>query len=124
LPVKGEVHRGEALRKVSGRVLSPKGGEGGEGCRAPCRSRVRVWGGAGYPAGGQSPSVSTVRDDRGEAGLAGQDRGGGREEIIRRPSLDPAPEAVHPSERDVGRGEEVGAIRDYGAKETGSYAVA
>jgi len=31
LPVKGEVYRGEAFRKVPGRILGPEGGEGGEG---------------------------------------------------------------------------------------------
>jgi len=34
------------------------------------------------------------------------------------------PEAIHASERGVRRGEEVGAIREYGAQETGSDAVA
>jgi len=33
LPIKGEVNRGEAFRKVPGRVLGLEGGEGGERLR-------------------------------------------------------------------------------------------
>jgi len=123
-PIEGEVDGGEAFREVPGRVLGPKGGERGERWRESCRRRVRVWGGAGYPKGGQSPSVPAVRDNRGEAGLAAQNGGGGGVEVVRRPSLDSVPEAVHASERGVCRGEEVGAIREYGAEETGGDAVA
>jgi len=109
---------------VSGRVLSSKGGEGWERWRESSRSWVGIWGGAGYPKGGQSSSVFAVRDDWGEAGFACQDRGGGGVKVVGYPSLDPVPEAVHASKRSVGRSEEVGAICEYGAEETGSDAVA
>jgi len=102
-PVQGEVDRGEAFRMMSGRVLGPKGREGGEGRREPSRGRVRVWGGAGHPEGGQSSTVPAVGDHWVEAGFAGQDRGGGGVEVVRRPSLDSVPEAIHAPERSVGR---------------------
>jgi len=123
-PVKGEVYGGEAPRKVSGRVVSSKGGEGGERWRESSRSWVGLWGGAGHPKGGQSSSVFAVRDDWGEACFACQDRGGGGVKAVGCPSLDPVPEAVHASKRSVSSGEEVGAIREYGVEETGGDAVA
>ena len=123
-PVKGEVNGGEASCKVSGRVLSSEGGKGGERRWESSRSWVGVGGGAGHPKGGQSSSVPAVRNDWGEACFACQDRGGGGVKVVGYPSLDPVPETVHASERSVGRGKEVGAIREYGAEETGGDAMA
>jgi len=123
-PIEGEVDGGEAFREVPGRVLGSEGGERGERWRESCRRLVRIWGGAGHPKGGQSSLVPAGRDNGGEAGLAGQNGGGGRVEVVRCPSLDSVPEAVHASERGVCRGEEVGAIREYRAEVTGGDAVA
>jgi len=53
----------------------------------------------------------------------GQNGGGGGVKIVCCPSLDPVPEAVHASECSLSRGEEVGAICEYGAKKTGGDAV-
>ena len=97
-PVQGEIDGGEALCEVSRRVLSSTRREGGEGWWEPGRGRVRVWGGAGHPEGGQASSVSAVWDDRGEAVLSGQEGGGGRKKVVRCPSLDSMPEAVHAPE--------------------------
>jgi len=63
------------------------------------------------------PSVPAVGDNRQEAGLAGQDGGRGGEKIIRSPSLDLVPEAVHASERGVIRGKEVSSICEYGEED-------
>jgi len=51
-PIKGEVDRGEALRKLPGRVLGPDGGQRGEGLRESGRGGVGVWGRAGHSEGG------------------------------------------------------------------------
>jgi len=95
-------------------VLGPEGGEGGEGLRESGRSRVGIRGGAGDSEGGKAPSIPAVRDDGGEARLAGQDGGGGGEKIIRGPSLDPVPEAIHASEGRIIWGKEVGTVGEYG----------
>jgi len=71
LPVEGEVHRGEAYREMSGRVLGPEGGEGGEGWWESGRGRVGVRGGADDSEGGQASPTSAVGDSRRQAGLAG-----------------------------------------------------
>jgi len=94
-PAEGEVDRGEAYCEVSGGVLGSEGGEGGEGLWESGRGRVGVRGGAGNSQGGKASLVSAVGDDAGEASLTGQDGGGGGEEVVRGPSLDPVPEAVH-----------------------------
>jgi len=52
-----------------------------------------------------------------EACLSGQDGGGGGEEVVCGPSLDPVPEAVHAPERSIVRGEEVCTIGEYGEEE-------
>jgi len=92
---------------------------------------VGVWsrpgwrsGGGGNSEGGEAFSVFAVGDNGGEAGLSGQDGDGGGEEVIRGPSLDPVPEAVHASERSVVRGEEICAISEYGEQEATGDAVA
>jgi len=54
----------------------------------------------------------------------GQDGGGGGDEVVRGPSLDPVPEAIHASERSVVRGEEVCTISEYGEEEATGDAVA
>jgi len=109
---------------VPGRVLGPKGGEGGEGLRESGRARDGARGGAGNSEGGKASPVSAVGDDGGEAGLAREDGGGGGNELVRSPSLDPVPEAVHASERSVVRGEEVCSIGEYGEEEGTGDAVA
>ena len=59
-----------------------------------------------------------------EASFPGQDGGRGGVKIVRRPSLDSVPEAVHPSECSVIWGEEVGPISEYGEEEaTGNTVV-
>jgi len=88
------------------------------------RGRVAVWWGAGDREGGEASSVSPVGSDEGEAGLPGQDGGRGEVKIIRRPYLDSVPEAVHPSERSVIWGEEVGPIDEYGEEEATGRAIA
>jgi len=96
-PAKGEVDRGEAYCEMPGGVLGSEGGEGGERLWESGRGRVGVRGGAGDSEGGTAPFVSAVGDDGGEASLTVQDGGGGGEEVLRGPSLDPVPEAVHAS---------------------------
>ena len=59
-PVEGEVHRGEACREMSGRVLGHEGGEGGESGRESGQGRVGARGGAGDPEGGQGLSIPAV----------------------------------------------------------------
>jgi len=113
-PAEGEVDGGEAYRKMPRGVLGSEGGEGGEGLRESGRGRVGVRGGAGDSEGSKAPSIPAVRDNGEEAGLAGQDGGGGGEKIIRGPSLDSVPEAGHASEGCVIRGEEVGTVSEYG----------
>ena len=81
-------------------------------------------GGAGDPEGSKAPSVSAVGGNRGEAGLPGQDGGGGGEKVVRRPSLDPVPEAIHASERSLVWGEEVGTVSEYGEEEAVGNAMA
>jgi len=115
-PVEGEVTGGEAFREVPGQVSGPEGGEGGEGLWESGRCRVGVWGGSGNSASGWVSSVPTVRYDRRETGLAGQDGGRRGKEVVRCPSLDPVPEAVHASERGGVRGEEVDPVRKYGER--------
>jgi len=51
-PVEGEVHGGEAYPEMSGRVLGPEGGEGGEGRWESGRGQVGIRGGAGNLQGG------------------------------------------------------------------------
>jgi len=109
---------------VPGRVLGPKGGEGGEGLWESGRGRAGVGGGANHPEGSKAPAVSALGDDGGEAGLPGKDGGGGGEQVVRGPSLDPVPEAVHASERGVVWGEEVRPIGEYGEEEAAGDAVA
>ena len=81
---------------------------------------MALGGGAGDPEGSEAPSVSAVGSDGGEAGLPGQDGRRGGVKIVRRPSLDSVPEAIHPSERSLIRGEEVGPISQYGEESSGS----
>jgi len=102
---------------VPGRVLGPKGGEGGEGLWESGRGRVGVQGGAGNSEGGDPSPVPAVGDNGGEACLTGQDGGGGGKNVVRGPSLDPVPEAVHASERSVVWGEEVCSVSEYGEEE-------
>jgi len=123
-PAEGEVDGGEAYCEVPGRVLGSEGGEGGEGQREFGRGWVGVRGGAGNSEGGETPLASAVGGNGGEAGLPGKDGGGGVEEVIRGPSLDPVPEAVHASERSVVRGEEVGPVGEYREEEAVGNAVA
>jgi len=123
-PTEGEVNGGEAYGKVPGRVLGPKGREGGEGLWESGRGRVGVRGGAGDSEGSKAPLPSAVGDYGGEAGLTGQDGGGGGEEVIRGPSLDPVPEAVHASEHSVVRGKEVSSVSEYGEEEAIGNAMA
>ena len=89
-----------------------------------CRGRVGAWGGAGNSEGGEESPVSAVGDNGREADLSGQDGGRGAEKVVRGPSLDPVPEAVHASERSVVRGEEVYTISEYGEEEATGDAVA
>jgi len=123
-PAEGEVYGGEAHCQVPGRVLGPKGGEGGEGLWESGRGRVGVRGGAGNSEGGKASPVSAVGDNGGEAGLTGQDRGGGGGEVVRGPSLNPVPEAVHAPERSVVWGEEVCSVSEYGEEEATGDAMA
>jgi len=123
-PAEGEVAGGDAYCKVPGRVLGPKGGEGGEGLWESGRGRAGVGGGAGNSEGSKAPLVSAVGDNGGEAGLPGKDGGGGGEEVVRGPSLDPVPEAVQASERGVVWGEEVRPVSEYGKEEAAGNAMA
>jgi len=123
-PAEGEVDGGEAYCEVPGRVLGPKGREGGEGLWESGRGQAGVRGGAGHPEGSEAPPVSAVGDDGGEAGFPGKDGGGGGEEVVCGPSLDPVPEAVHASERGVVWGEEVRPVSEYGEEEAAGDAVA
>ena len=116
-PIEGEVDRAEAYRGMPGRVLGSKGGEGRERLWEPGRGQVGIWWGAGNPEGGEASSLSAVGSDGGEAGLPGQAGGRGGIKIVRRPSLDSVPEAVHPSERDIIWGQEVGHISEYREEE-------
>ena len=116
-PVEGEVDGGAAYCQVPGRVLGPEGGQGGEGLWESGRGRIGARGGAGNSEGGEASPVSAVGDNGGEAGLTGQDRGGGGKEVVCGPSLDPVPEAVHVSERSVVRGKEVCSVGEYGEEE-------
>jgi len=109
---------------VPGGVLGPEGGEGGEGLWESGRGRVGVRGGAGNSEGGKAPFVSAVEANGGEAGLSEQDEGGGGEKVVRGPSLDPVPGAVHTSERSVIWGEEVGSVGEYGEEKTVGNAMA
>ena len=84
--------------------MGPGGGEGGERYREPGRDMVGVWGGTCNSEGGQASPISAVGDDLGEAGLADKDRGGCREKVVRRQSLDSVPEAVHACECSVCQG--------------------
>ena len=86
-PAEEEVDGGEAYCEMSGRVLSPEGGEGGEGLWESGRGQVGVRGGAGNSEGSKVPPVSAVGDNGGEAGLPGTDGGGGTEEVVCGPSL-------------------------------------
>jgi len=90
----------------------------------PGGGSVGVWGGAGYPEGGQASSVSAVRGDRRETGLAGQYRVGRGEKVVCCPSLDPVPEAVQTSDRGGVRNEEVRPVSEYGEEEAVGDAVA
>jgi len=100
-PAEGEVDGGQAYSQVAGGVVGPEGGEGGEGLWESGRGRVGTWGCAGNSEGGEASPVSAVGDNGMEASLTGQDGGRGVEEVVRGPSLDPVPEAVHASERSV-----------------------
>ena len=109
---------------MPGRILGHERGEGGEGRWESGCTRVGVWGRTGDPKGGQAPSEPAIGDDRGDASLPGQDGGRGGEEVVRRPSLHPVPETIHASESSEFRGEEVGSVCEYRAKEAGGAAVA
>ena len=109
---------------MPGRVLGSKGGEGGERLWESGRGWLGIQGGAGDPEGGEAPSVSAVGSDRREVGLPGQDGGRGGVKIVRRPSLDSVPEAVHASERGVVWGEEVRPVSKYGEEEATGNAMA
>ena len=123
-PAEGEIDGGEAYCQVPGGVLGPEGGEGGKRLWESGRGRIGVRGGAGNSESGEASSVPAVGDNGGEASLSGQDGGGGGEEVICGPSLDPVPEAVHASERSVVRGEEICTISEYGEEEATGDAVA
>jgi len=123
-PTEGEVDRGEAYCQVPGRVLCPEGGEGGEGLWESGRGRVGAWGGAGNSEGGAASPISAVGDHGREASLTRQDGGGGGEEVVRGPSLDHVPEAVHASERSVVWCEEVCSVSEYGEEEATGDAMA
>jgi len=69
----------------------------GKDCGSLAEAGLAFGGGAGDSLGGKAPLVSAVGDHGGEAGLSGQDGGGGGEEVVRGPSLDPVLEAVHAS---------------------------
>ena len=88
------------------------------------RGRVGIRGGAGNSEGGEAPLVSAVGDNAGEAGLMGQDGGGSGEEVVRGPSLDAVPEAVHASECSVVWGKEVGPVSEYREEEAIGNAMA
>jgi len=96
----------------------------GKDCGSLAEAGLAYRGGAGNSESGEASSVSAVGDNGREAGLSGQDGGGGGEKIVRGPSLDPVPEAVHASERSVVRGEEVCTICEYGEEEATGDAVA
>ena len=115
--IEGEVKGGEAFRNVLGCVLGSGGGEGGDRLRDSGRGWVGVRGGADDSEGGQAPFVSAIGDNGGEACFPEQDGGGGREEVVRRPSLDSVPESVHASEPSVVRGKEVGSVSMYREEE-------
>ena len=123
-PAEVEVNGEEAYRKVTGRVLGSERGEGGEGERESGRGRVGVRGDACDSEGGETPLVSAVGGNGGEAGLPGKDGGGGGEKVIRSPSLNPVPEAIHASERSIVRGEEVGSVGEYREEEAVGNTVA
>jgi len=69
------------------------------------------------------PFVSAAGDDGGKEGFASQDGGRRGEEVIRRPSLDSEPGAVHASGCGQVRGEEIGLVGEYGKEKAMSDAV-
>ena len=120
VPIEGKVNGGEAYRKVPGRVLGPKRGEGRERLWESGRGRVGFWGGTGDSVGGKAPFVSTIGSNRGEVGLPGYEGGRGGEEVVGRRYPDSVSEAVHAPEHSVVSCEEVGPIGEYGeVKATG-----
>jgi len=74
-------------------------------------------GGTGDPVGGQPPSVPAVGNDGGEACCTGQDGGRSREEVVRCPSLNPMPKAVHSPECRGIQGEQVNPVGEYRKEE-------
>jgi len=123
-PAEGEVDGEEAYCQVPGRVLGPERGKRGEGLWESGRGRVGAWGGAGNSEGGEAPLVSAVRDNGSEASLTGQDGSGGEKEVVRGPSLDPVPEAIHALERSIVWWEEVCSVSEYVEEEATGDAVA
>ena len=69
-------------------------------------------------------SVSAVGHGPRETGLAGQDGGWSGEKVVRCPSLDSVPEAVHASECGGVRSEKVDPVYKYGEEEAAGNAVA
>ena len=83
-----------------------------------------VWLRPGWQIGGrrqlggrQGASCTCSRKQWGGGRPGGQDGGRGGEKVIRDPSLDLVPEAVHASECSVVWGEEVGTVGEYGEEE-------
>ena len=90
----------------------------------PCGCRVDLQGGAKYPKVSQSAFIPKEKFERWEAGLDGQDVGGGAHEAIGRPSLDLVPECGElPGHVDCGQ-EGVRAIAEDGKEEGGGKPVA
>jgi len=86
---------------------------------------------AGFAYGGAQTTLRAVRRLRylqyettgGRQASRDRMEVGVEKKVVRCPSLDSMPEAVHASEGGVSWGEEVGAICEYGAEETGGDAV-
>ena len=85
------------------------------------RSRVDFWGGAEYPEGGEPTFVPQEEVKRGEAGLDGQNIGGGAEETIGGPPLDLMPEDGELSYHVGSGGEDVRAIAEDREEERGGH---
>ena len=116
-PVKGEVHRGEALGVVPRGVLGSEDREGGEGGGQAGGRRVMGGGGASYAQGSESPPVPAVDSDGRETCLARKYGGGRGIKTIGDPSARPVPEGVHRIEGVGVGGEEVRSIGEDGEEE-------
>jgi len=83
----------------------------------PCGRRVDLWGGTKNPKVCQSAFVRKEKFERREAGLNGQDVGGGAHEAVGHPSLDLVPKRGElPGHVDCGR-EGVRTIAEDGKEE-------